>query len=161
MFEMIEAFAAFAEKSAIAEAIRFSRWSYSIVNTAHVLGIAILVGAVLPMDLRLMGVWGRDVDRTAVVRLLMPFAAAGLALALIAGAMLFTVRAGNYVQATLLYWKLGVVALGCGMALMFHARAGIWGERAGDGRAVFHGAASLACWLGALVMGRFIAYFPY
>lgn len=160
MFESIQSFAAAVETSALADAIRFSRWSYSITNTAHVLGVALLVGAILPLDLRLLGVWGR-IDRTEAVRLLFPIAAFGLCLAVAAGVLLFTVRAGDYVKATLLYWKLGTITLGAALALMFHWRAGRYVERASAGQAAFHGAASLACWLGALVMGRMIAYFPH
>ena len=160
MQELIAEFAQFAEKSALADGLRFSRWTYSIANTAHVLGVALLVGAIVPLDLRLMGVWGR-IDRTDAVRLLVPVAAFGLLLAVLAGIGLFTVRATDYAQATLLYWKLGAIALGAGLALALHVRAGLWIERASPRRAALHGAASMLCWLGALVMGRFIAYFPY
>lgn len=159
MFDWITEFAAAAEASGLAEALKFSRWTYASANTAHVLGVAILVGAILPLDLRLMGVWGR-IDRTDVVRLLTPVAVGGLVLALLAGAGLFTVRATSYVNASLLYWKLGVVALGVGLALLFHLRAGLLVERASARQAAFHGFASMACWISALVMGRMIAYFP-
>ncbi|HEX2479362.1 MAG TPA: hypothetical protein VHK45_08790, partial [Geminicoccaceae bacterium] len=43
--------------SAPAQWLRFSRWGYAAVNTTHVLGIALLVGAILPLDLRLLGLW--------------------------------------------------------------------------------------------------------
>ena len=111
MFESITAFAAVVEGSAVADALKFSRWTYSIANTAHVLGVALLVGAIVPLDLRLLGVWGR-LDRTEAVRLLYPVAAFGLGLAVTAGVLLFTVRAGDYVKATLLYWKLATIAVG-------------------------------------------------
>ena len=34
-------------------------WTYPIVNLIHILGVATLFGAVLILDLRLMGVWRR------------------------------------------------------------------------------------------------------
>ena len=160
MFESIEAFAAALEASALAKALKFSPWAYSVVNTAHVIGVAMLFGAVLPMDLRLMGLWGRT-DRTDVVRVLFPIAAIGLAIALCAGVMLFSVRAENYAQISLFVWKFALIGGGGGLALFFHARAGLYVERASARTAFFHGAASLACWTGALVAGRMIAYFPY
>lgn len=160
MSETLAAFAAAIEGSALVAALKFSPWGYALANTAHVLGIAMLVGAILPLDLRLMGLWGR-IERTEAVRLLFPVAAAGLALAILAGFLLFSVRAGDYVKVSLFFWKLGFIALGGGLALVFHLRAGLLVERASPGQAAFHGAASLICWLAALVAGRMIAYFPY
>ena len=34
-------------------------WTYAIVNLAHILGIASLFGAIVILDLRLIGVWRR------------------------------------------------------------------------------------------------------
>lgn len=159
MFESLDAFATAVEASDFARSLKFSRLGYAVANTSHVLGIALLVGAILPLDLRLMGFF-RSVDRTAAARLLVPVAALGLTIAILAGMTLFTVRAEDYVQSSLFFWKLGLIAAGAGMAIWLHARTGLWIERASDRRAALHGAASLACWLGALVLGRFIAYFP-
>src|SRR3546814_3819020 len=38
-------------------ALRASRWVYPLVNTAHIAGIALLFGAIAPLDLRLLGAW--------------------------------------------------------------------------------------------------------
>lgn len=141
------------------EALKFSRYGYSVLNTAHVLGVALLVGAILPLDLRLMGSW-RGVERRALARVLVPVAAAGLILALMSGPILFAVRATDYIQVTLFGWKFGLIALGAALAILLHIRAGWWLEGASDRRAAVHGAASLGCWLGALVCGRMVAYFP-
>ncbi|MGF1553891.1 MAG: DUF2214 domain-containing protein [Paracoccaceae bacterium] len=145
------------ENSLIAQALRSSRWSYAGANAAHILSIALLVGSVLPLDLRLIGAWPR-IDRHALARVLVPTAGLGLALALATGASLFTVRAGDYVGLTLLYVKLSIVAFGAALAILLHVRAGWWLDGATPGQARAHGALSIACWLGALVCGRFIAY---
>ena len=80
--------------SAVAQHLRSARWEYAAANTAHVLGIALLVGAILPLDLRLLGVW-RSVPHQDLARVLVPVAAAGLALAATAGILLFATRAGR------------------------------------------------------------------
>lgn len=157
--DMLAELAAALEATAFVKALKFSRWGYALANAAHILGIALLVGAILPLDLRLLGLW-RRVDRTALARVLVPVAACGLVLAVAAGCLLFSVRARHYVEVDLFGLKLGLIFAGTALALLFHARAGLWVERAGPGRAAFHGAASLACWLGALLAGRLIAYFP-
>jgi hypothetical protein len=38
-----------------AQYLRTSRWSYAALSGAHVLGIALLIGAVMSLNLRLVG----------------------------------------------------------------------------------------------------------
>lgn len=159
MFESLEAFGAAVGTSDFARALKFSVYGYSLTNTAHVLGIAMLVGAILPLDLRLMGLF-RSIDREQAVRLLAPFACLGLVIAVMAGAAMFSVRAPHYVQSSFLGYKLILVTTGATLALILHLRAGLWLTGASDRRVALHGAASMICWLGALVSGRMIAYFP-
>ncbi|MGI9452193.1 MAG: hypothetical protein ACR2QH_16365 [Geminicoccaceae bacterium] len=102
---MLDAWLAALQGSELALALRFSRWGYAFVNTAHVLGIALLVGAIIPLDLRLLGVWN-SFERAALVRVLAPVAAAGLALAVTMGFLLFSVRAVDYAALTLFRVKL-------------------------------------------------------
>lgn len=145
------------QASELSQAIRYSQWRYAAVNTAHIFGIALLVGAILPMDLRLLGV-SRGLPHARLARLLLPVAAAGLAIAVLAGIGLFVVRAKDYGTHELFQAKIPLVLLGTVAALVFHARAGLWLERASARQARLHGALSLTCWVGALVLGRMIAY---
>ena len=61
-----------------------SATAYLFVNAAHILGLAVLLGAILPLDLRLLGLF-----RRFPLEVLGPFlvrcAAAGLGLALLTG----------------------------------------------------------------------------
>ena len=159
MFESLDVFGAAVGSSDFAKALKFSLYGYSLTNTAHVFGIAMLVGAILPLDLRLLGFF-RSVDRGQAARLLVPFALSGLIIAVIAGAALFTVRAPDYVESSMLGYKLILVSVGVFAALILHVRAGWWLDGAEDRYVALHGGVSLLCWLGALVFGRMIAYFP-
>ena len=145
--------AAAIEASGLAGFLRASRWTYPLVNAAHLLGVALLVGAVAPMDLRLVGVWRRDVPVATVLRLLRPVAACGAGLAVLTGALLFTVQARDYVALPAFWLKLGLVGLGLAHALGNPAIAG-----AGRGRQRLAGALSLAVWLSVLVLGRLLGY---
>lgn len=145
------------EHSGLSEAIRYSQVRYAAVNTAHIMGIALLVGSVLPLDLRLMGAF-RRIPHSELARVLVPVAAFGLALAMMAGVCLFVVRAEDYGVHPLFQIKIPLVLFGAAAALVFHARAGLWLEHATPGQARLHGALSAACWIGALVLGRLIAY---
>lgn len=141
----------------LATTLRGSRWLYASVNTAHVFGIALLVGAIIPLDLRLLGLW-RDVPRDALIRVLVPTALLGLALALTTGTLLFSVRAPEYAAIPIFLLKLGLITTAVGAALAFHVVYGRSLQGADRRRLAQAGALSLTCWLGALVAGRMVAY---
>jgi hypothetical protein len=134
-----------------------SRWGYAAVSGAHVLGIGLLVGSILTLDLRLLGVWGRE-SRPSLIRVLAPVAAAGLTLAIITGLLLFSVRAREYSGVGFLQAKLVLVALGVSSAILLHGLHGFLLENASRRRLAFHALVSMACWLGALACGRLIAF---
>ena len=76
-------------------ALRSARWTYAAVNASHIAGIALLFGAIVPLDLRLMGCF-RQVSIRTLARVLVPVAACGLLLAIAAGSLLFSIRAVQY-----------------------------------------------------------------
>lgn len=143
--------------SDVSQALRFSQWRYATANAVHILGIALLVGAVVPLNLRLLGAWPRH-SLTELARVLVPVAATGLTIAVLAGMAIFSVRAKDYGVLELLWFKLSLVAVGIVSAIAFHVAAGWWLERSGPVQRRVHAAVSLACWIGALFCGRYIAY---
>lgn len=153
MAELLAALSA----SDLATTLRASRWLYATVNTAHVLGIALLVGAIIPLDLRLLGLW-RDVPHDALIRVLLPTALLGLALALTTGTLLFSVRASEYAAIPIFLVKLGLIATAVAAALASHVAHGRSLQGADCRRLAQMGALSMTCWLGVLVAGRMVAY---
>ena len=146
--------AAAIEASPLATLLRQSRWTYPAVNALHVLGVALLVGAIVPMDLRLIGLWRAEMPLAAVLRLLRPVAAAGALLAIAAGVLLFVVQARDYVGQPLFAIKMTLVAAG-----LAHALA--WGSAlaaAPRPRQRLAGGFSLAVWIPALLCGRTLGY---
>jgi hypothetical protein len=145
------------ETMPLAQYLRTSRWGYAAVGTAHVLGIALVVGSIMPLNLRLLGFWP-NVPLASLARLLVPVAAAGLVLAVAAGALLFSVRAGEYAALTMFKVKLALVGLGILAALDLHRAYGMRIEAASPARQAGHAIVSMTCWLGALICGRLIAF---
>src|SRR5688500_1413221 len=84
--------------------------AYLFVNATPLLGLGLLLGAILPLDVRL--VLGRS---QAALSVLAPVAirtaAAGLALAVLTGAWLFSVNPADYLQNTAFRWKLLLLLL--------------------------------------------------
>ena len=151
----MDALLAALSESGPAQAIRFSRWGYAAVNTAHVASLAILVGAILPLDLRLLGAW-RSVPLEPLARGPVPVAATGLGLALLTGLLLFSTRAPGYAGIDLFWVKLALIAAGSLHAIAVQAGPGL--TALSDRSRRLSGGISLACWAGALVSGRFLAF---
>jgi hypothetical protein len=153
----MEAFLASLEATAPAQFLRVSRWGYAAVSGTHILGIALLVGAIVPLNLGVLGLW-RSIPRAALFRVLAPFAAMGLLLAVLTGSLLFSVRAQEYAAVGYLQANVVLVLVGLLSALSIHRAYGSMLEGASERRLRFHALLSLGCWLGALACGRLIAF---
>ncbi len=161
---MIEQALVFAENLAFVSALRNSTLMYPLVNAGHILGVALLVGGIVPLDLRLLGLW-RHYPVTVFVDVLRATSAIGLGLAVACGVLLFATAAVDYAGSLLFQVKMVLVLLGVSNALILGRvlkRRDIRGLpmnacmplplRAGA-------LLSLVVWVSALVLGRLLGYF--
>lgn len=137
--------------------LQASGTAYLCVNAAHILGIALLLGAMLPLDLRIVR-GGASLPQLAPVAL--RTAAAGLALALLTGSWLFTVNPVGYLDNPAFRCKLVLLAVALGNIALQHA---LLRRRAGWAAplpvlARLSAAASAVLWLGVLLAGRWIGF---
>lgn len=160
---MIEAGLATLEATLVARALRASVWVYPLVNAAHVLGVALLLGAIIPLDLRLLGVW-RAVPLAPLWQVLTRSAAVGLALAVVFGTLLFVARATEYAASGLFVAKMVLIMLATANALALRA-AGVDAllrstdtAQALPVRIRLAAAISLGAWLTVLTLGRLVGY---
>jgi hypothetical protein len=146
----------------IVGALRRSHWVYPLVNAGHIVGLALLFGAIVPLDLRLIGFWPR-VPIGPLARLLLPVAIAGLALAVPTGGLLFSVSAVKYVGMGVFQLKLLVILCALANALLLH-RTSAWAShqdgaaRGTTPRLRLAGILSIGCWLAAILAGRMLGY---
>jgi hypothetical protein len=142
--------------------IRTGAWPFPVVNTAHVIGIALLFGGIAVLDLRLLGAGARAIEIASLARLVLPLAAIGFVLAAVSGALMFLANAHEYWDNPLFSWKLALIAGAGANALVLDATSwrgrGSWGERAPIS-ARTAGLASLGLWAGVIACGRLMAYF--
>ena len=134
--------------------LRASRWVYATVNAGHIVGLALLFGAIVPLDLRLAGFW-RGVPLDALARVLRPVAATGVALVLPTGAVLFAIRAREYAALDIFALKLALIFLALVNAALLR------GPRLADAsprRLRLAGLLSIALWFAAIVAGRMLGY---
>ena len=77
------------DSTVIAVAIRDSRWLFPVIEAVHLLGLAILGGTILLVDMRLSGLGLRGQPVSQVVKDLRPWMLCGLVVMLITGVLLF------------------------------------------------------------------------
>jgi hypothetical protein len=150
----LEALLAALAGTELAQWMRFSRWGYAIANTVHVFGIALLVGAILPLNLRLLGFWP-TIAIEPLLRILPPVAAAGLIVAAASGSLLFLAGPADYAGLWLFLIKVCLIVVGTLHALAFQL---VYGKHASPVRLKLAGGFSLIIWLSVLILGRFIAF---
>jgi hypothetical protein len=133
-----------------------SATAYLFVNAAHILGIGLLVGAILPLDLRLLGFF-----RAVSLDVLRPFltrcAAAGLTLAIVAGLWLFSVKPAEYFENEAFRWKLLLLTLALVNVGFQHSESKSHARHVSAATRI-SAALSLGLWLSVLVAGRWIGF---
>jgi hypothetical protein len=160
----VQDFMVWLEMSALGHAMRETGvWTYALVNLAHIFGVALLFGAVVVLDLRLLGVW-RSIPLDLMARPTTLVAGAGFVLALSTGPALLATKATEYVGNPFLPIKLIAIALGVINIAIVH-RLPAWKQRANSElhsgtktQLAFAGGTSLVCWVVAISAARLIAY---
>ena len=155
---------AWLQSSALGTFVRGSGpWTYPIVNLIHIVGIATLFGAVLILDLRLLGVW-RSAPLSAITAAAAPVAMAGFALAAASGVCLLAANALEYEGNPFLLVKFSAIGLALANAVAL-GRTAAWRSHTtrdlspSEARTLaLMGGVSLISWLTAIAAGRMIGY---
>ena len=155
---------AWLEGSPLGHAMRNAgSWSYGVVNLIHILGVGSLFGAVLVLDLRLLGAW-RSIPLASIARPTEPIAATGFVIALASGVCLIATNATEYIGNPFLLIKFPAIAVGFVNAAAVRQLAS-WKARElreltprEQRQLSVFGAVSLASWLIAISAGRMIGY---
>lgn len=140
--------------------MRASILLYPAANVAHTLALAFLVGPIVLLDLRLLGL-GRAVPLVPAARVATRTAAGALVVLIATGALLFVADAGALAVNPMMQAKAVLIVCGLANALSFErlwrARLPSWDARPpAAGR--FQALASATLWLAVAACGRLIAY---
>ena len=152
------------EMSALGEAMRETGvWTYALVNLAHIFGISLLFGAIVVLDLRLLGFW-RWIPLNLMARPTTAVAGVGFIIAFLTGPALLATKATEYVGNPFLPLKLIAIVAGIINIAVVHSLPA-WKARANPDMAIgqkrqlaLAGATSLFCWVSAISTARLIAY---
>lgn len=150
------------QTTAVARVVAETLWGYPLLETMHTLGMAMLVGSLGLINLRVLGF--KPELPLVGTQTLLPLAWIGFTINAFSGVALFTSDAVYFFNSYTFRIKLLLIVLGGINAALLGRR--VFREPAmGNGAVATTGAkwiaaTSLVFWFGAIVAGRLIAYTP-
>lgn len=150
------------ENAPLAVAMRHDLWLYPMVEIVHIWGFVVLVGSIVVLDLRLLGI-SRSISARALARHVLPWTFGALILIVPSGLLMFIAHASDLIENRAFQVKLALLTLAGVNAAIFHTGAfrgyAKWERDLGTPPAVkAHAAASLVIWAGVISCGRLLAY---
>ncbi len=129
-------------------------WAYPALEVVHILGIGLLLGNLVLVELRVFG-RGAALPVQPLARLALGLALVGFTLAAASGLLMFASQPLELLANRAFTLKMLLLMLAGGNAAWFHGRGSL--ARL-DGLARLQMVTSSAVWLAVLVSGRWIAY---
>jgi hypothetical protein len=146
------------EASALGTAIRDSLWLFPVIEAVHLLGLALLGGAVLVVDLRLLGTGLASKPVAYVARQIQPWLVGALTVLIATGVPLFLSEAVKCYYSDAFRLKMCALALALAFTFGVRNRAAKTEPAPSPGRARLLAACSLALWLTVAAAGRWIGF---
>ncbi len=135
-------------------AIESTPWVYPALEVVHICGIALLLGNLVLLELRVFG-HGAALPVRDLARLSLGLAATGFVMAASSGLLMFATQASELLNNRAFTLKMVLLLLAGCNAVWFHARGSL--ARL-DGMARMLMVTSTLIWLCVLTCGRWIAY---
>jgi hypothetical protein len=163
----ITAIAQAIEATSVGTAIAESRYAFPIIEGTHLIALSVSVGLIFLTDLRLMGLFLRQIPAADVLHALRPYVLIGFGLVFLSGGLLFWAEAAEVIVSPAWVFKFLFIGLAGVNALYFELvsarRPGALApQRQVLPRGVrFAGLASLTLWALVIICGRLIAYLPH
>jgi uncharacterized membrane protein len=151
------------QASSLAVFIHKKAWAFTTVEVVHVFAVAMVIGTIAIVDLRLLGVASTKRPFAELSRQVLPFTWAAFALAVIAGSLLFITRATDYVVNPVFWIKMALIVL-AGINMMIFEFITVrdvqkWNlNPTPPPPARLAGGISIACWLLVIACGRLIGF---
>ena len=155
------------EGSALGQAMRQWLWLYPSVEIVHIVGIALLFGSIVVLDLRLLGL-SRNIPVRTLARHVLPWSAGAFALIIPSGLLMFTAHATEFIDSEVFVLKMLLIMAAGVNAALFHTitfrTADVWDSEEmrklpPPPSARLAGGLSLAIWISVIACGRLLAYF--
>jgi len=147
------------ENVGVGQAIRISDWLFPVIEGFHLLGLCVIGGAILLVDMRLLGLGLRRHPVAELARDSRPFLLGSLAVMLVTGLLLFSSEAVKCYYSLAFWFKMTSLALA--IIFTFTVRQRVTQADAthiGPIKSRLVALISLALWSGVGVGGRWIGF---
>jgi hypothetical protein len=139
---------------------------FPIIESAHVLGIGLMAGTIIIVDLRVLGRVFQQQPVRRIAETLLPYTWLGFALMIGSGIPLFAAEAIKVIHNPAFQVKMILLACAAANAVVFHRTVyrtvDDWGSRAASPLpARMLAGTSAVLWFAVIVAGRLIAVFHY
>lgn len=142
--------------------IRESDWLFPTIETVHVLALVLVVGSILMVDLRLLGIVNRERPVRSVSAERLPVTWSAFLVAAVAGSFLFSSKAVTYYDDFPFRLKMVCLVLAGINVAWFHAltyrRVAEWDQGPPPRAARVAGAISLILWVTIVGAGRWVGF---
>ena len=135
-------------------ALTASVWAYPALEVVHIFGIALLVGNLVLLEIRVFG-RGTTLDVRALATLSLAIAGIGFSLAASSGLLMFATQAAELLTNRVFTLKMILLMLAGCNAAWFHGRGSL--DKL-DALARWQMVLSTLIWLAVITCGRWIAY---
>jgi hypothetical protein len=143
----------------LGQAISGSLWLFAVIESIHLLALAVIGGAVLIVDLRLLGLGLREQPVEKVARDAQPWFLGSWVVMIVTGVLLFVSEPQKLYYSTPFFWKMTCLALATIFALTVRRKVTLAGEgRVPPVALMVVGLVSLALWFGVGASGRWIGF---
>jgi hypothetical protein len=142
--------------------IRESGYLFPTIETVHVFALVLVVGSIMTVDLRLLGVTNRDRHFSHLASEMLPWTWTAFIVAVTAGLLMFSSKAVTYANNIPFRIKMCCLVL-AGLNMAWFHWAGtrhlkMWDHAKPPPSAKFAGAASLLLWTTIVATGRWIGF---
>jgi len=145
------------EATAIGTLVRESLWMFPVIQCVHLLALAMLGGAVLVVDLRLLGLGLRGQRVPELARMVHPFLVGSLAAMVATGIPMFLSEALKCYYSPPFWYKMGLLL--AAVIFAFTVRRRVLAGSSEPPVCRLTAVASLALWFGVGFSGRWIAFY--
>jgi hypothetical protein len=147
------------ENTAIGEAIRNSLWLFPVIEGFHLLALALIGGAVLLVNMRLLGLLLRERPVAELARDVQPWLLGGLLVMFASGVPLFLSESIKCYYSVAFWVKMSALLAVLVFTFTVHRRVTLAGERrVGPVRGRLVAAVSLVLWAAVGWGGRWIGF---
>ena len=150
---------AWVKSASIASFVVGRPWVWPASETLHFIGLALLIGIVLVVNLRMLGI-GKNLSFSGLHRML-PWGILGFTINSITGMLFFIATPEQYTQNVAFYWKIALMMLAGVNVLYFTMFDEPWALEPGDDaplRAKLIAVSAIFLWIGVMYCGRMLPF---